>query len=101
MPPPDDIPPRVLEQMQIEKLAAQYRAVFGKPPEAGQPETRSESQIAVWDDLQKAGYAQKPVFVPDRRTGELCPMRAAFADGRRSLYLYIESEVNYSPQIEQ
>lgn len=86
--------------MAQEKLAAQYRALFGVPPGPGEPDARSEAQIAVWNDLKIAGYADKPVFIPDR-TGVLCAMRAAYADGRRSLLLYILANVNFSPKLEQ
>lgn len=76
-----------------------YRDLFGTPPAPGAPETRSEAQILVWQDLEIAGYAKRPVFVPDRQ-GNLCSMRASIADGRRSLFLYIESNVNFTAQLQ-
>ena len=56
-----------------------YRDLFGD-----NPANRSETQRIVWEDLQRAGYANQPVFVDDKN-GAVCPMRAAFADGRRSI----------------
>jgi len=86
------------EQMAREKLAAQYRSVFGFPPAPGQPDTRSPAQIAVWQDLEIAGYFRKPIFVPDR-VGALCPLRAAYAEGRRSIFLYAEANVTFAPSL--
>lgn len=93
------VPAAVSDQAKIAKLAAQYRSLFGVPPGPGAPDTRTEAQIAVWRDLEIAGYAKRPVFMADR-AGALCGMRAAFADGRRSIFLYIESNVTFDPVVD-
>lgn len=85
------------DDMRAEKLARQYRDLFGKVPGPGESDARSEAQIAVWADLAKAGYDDQPTFV--LVNGALCPLRAAKTDGRRSLWLYIKSQVNLVPQI--
>lgn len=74
---------------------AAYRDLFGNDPEK-----RTPIQEIVWNDLQNVGYSKRPVFVPDRE-GRLCPMRAAFADGRRSVLLYIESNVSFVSEVQQ
>lgn len=83
------------ELLRKSKVADAYRKLFGSDPT-----TRSEIQILVWEDLQRAGYKREPVFVPDRQ-GQVCGMRAAFADGRRSIVLYIEANVAFAPELEQ
>lgn len=84
-----------LIQIKQEQLMHAYRELFGES-EA----TRSPTQNAVWNDLQIAGYKKKPIFVADKQ-GALCPMRAAFADGRRSIILYIESNIEFASDIQQ
>lgn len=81
--------PAQVDRLREERLEAAYRQVFGADEAA-----RNADQILVWADLQIAGYKNKPVFVADK-TGALCPMRAAIADGRRSLLLYIEANVSF------
>ena len=87
------IPKDIAERQRLAKLAAAYKAMFGADPKA-----RTEMQILVWEDLQIAGYMKALTFQPDR-TGALCAMRAAIAEGRRSLVLYIESQVGYDPDL--
>lgn len=91
----ESLPPAAIAQMRQEKLMRAYRDLFGD-----NQATRSEAQILVWEDLQKVGYARQTVFIPDRN-GAVCPMRAAFADGRRSVLLYIESNVSFVPAVTQ
>ena len=81
MPEKPDIPQEVKDLMAIEKVARQFRDVFGMPPGHGEGEKRSESQIAVWEALMKAGNMHQTVFLPDR-AGQLCAMRAAFGKRR-------------------
>lgn len=78
------------ERLEQAKVVDAYKRLFG--PDA---KTRSEVQRIVWEDLKKVGYARRPVFVADK-SGALCPMRAAFADGRRSVMLYIAENVKAS-----
>ncbi len=72
-----------------------YRDLFG-----GDEKTRSETQRIVWEDLRIAGYVDRPVFLADKN-GALCPMRAAYADGRRSIALYIAANVQHAPTLVQ
>ena len=70
-----------------------YRDLFG-----ADESSRSETQRIVWDDLKVAGYFKQPVFIRDH-TGALCPLRAAYADGRRSIFLYIERNAMFTPEL--
>lgn len=60
----------------MQKLLKAYRAVFGVQGD------RSEAQKMVIEDMSRRGRLRSPIFVPDQK-GELCPLRAAIADGRR------------------
>lgn len=100
MPETPDIPEDVKQLMATEKVARQFRDVFGMPPGPGEGEKRSESQIAVWEAIMKAGNMHQTVFMPDR-AGQMCSMRAAFADGQRWMALYIKANVEYTPKIVQ
>lgn len=93
---PVPVPREVAERMAMEKLAAQYRGLFGIEPGPGEPDTRSEAQIAVWTDLKKAGYFELPTWIPDRQE-QVCPYRAAQTEGRRALFLYVRANVNFVP----
>jgi hypothetical protein len=77
------------------KVIAAYKHVFGTDDA-----TRTDDQRTVWTDLQIVGYSKEPVFKPDK-DGALCPLRAAFADGRRSVITYIETNATFSPKIEE
>ena len=101
-PPPSNSPRLTLEQaaqIQELKVAKAYRDVFGAPPSVGAPDNRSEAQKLVWKDLEIAGYFRMNAFLSDKN-GALCPLRGAFADGRRSLFLYILSNVSFEPKLE-
>lgn len=87
------IPKDIQERQRLVKLSAAYKAMFG-----ADPKVRTEMQLLVWEDLQIAGYMKALTFQPDR-VGALCPMRAAIAEGRRSLVLYIESQLTYDPSL--
>lgn len=90
-----NIDPRIAEQMRQSRVMQAYRDLFG-----ADEKTRTEIQRIVWEDLKVCGYLHEPVFVPDK-AGALCPMRAAFADGRRSIFLYIRSNVEFAPNVAQ
>ena len=62
------------------KVIEAYKRVFGE-----NPEKRTDAQRIVWEDLQMD------------KAGNLCAMRAAIADGRRSLLLYIAENVDFVP----
>lgn len=97
---PIPIPQAVLDQMAQEKIVRQFKDVFGVPPAPGEGEKRTESQIAVWENLKKAGNFKSTVFLPDRN-GDFCPLRAAFADGQRWMFLYILANLEYAPKIDK
>lgn len=80
--------PEQREMLRQQRVMNAYRELFGANPDA-----RSPIQKLVMDDLAEQGYLSKPVFVPDRKTGVLCPLRAAYADGRRSIALYVASNI--------
>lgn len=85
--------PAQIERLKLERLEAAYKAVFGDSPA-----TRTKDQLLVWEDLEIAGYMKSPIFAHDK-TGALCAMRAAIADGRRSLMLYIMANVSPPPDL--
>lgn len=72
---------------QGERLVRAFLDVFGDDNA-----TRTPSQKIVWSWLEQAGYKKRPSFVPDSE-GRLDPIRAAVTDGRRGLFLEIESIV--------
>lgn len=72
-----------------------YRDVFG-----ADEKTRTPSQDAVWKHLTSSSYKNKPIFVADRN-GQMCPIRAAITEGRRSLFLEMELYVNFQQQIQK
>lgn len=92
---PGELTPRQIEQIRQERIMKAYRDLFGTDPN-----TRSVIQQTVWEDLKLAGYADQTEWIPDK-TGALCPIRAALAGGRRSLFLYIQSNVEFAPGLEQ
>jgi len=95
---PEEIPQDVLDRMAKEKVARQFRDIFGCPPKPGEPEKRTESQIAVYENLRRAGNMDHISFMPDRN-GALCPMRAGIAEGQRWMFLYIQANVEYTPPV--
>lgn len=89
--------PDAREELRILQLESAYREVFGNQPEPGAPERRTLAQRLVWADLEVAGYFRRPAFVPDK-DGAICMTRGAIAEGRRSLFLYIQSNVLSQPK---
>jgi hypothetical protein len=75
------------EAMAKSRVAAAYKEVFG-----GLDKERNAAQQIVWDDLQKVGSVNAPVFTQDAN-GALCGLRAAHVDGRRWVWLYIQANV--------
>lgn len=69
-----------------------FRMVFG----VGDTH-RTDYQRIVWEQLRRMSYMDQPVFVLNK-AGELCPLRAAMTDGRRSLFCDIERNVNFGQQ---
>src|SRR6187399_950278 len=90
--------PEAREELRREMVEGCYRDLFGIPPEPGKPDQRTKTQQVVWNDLQAAGYMFQPVFKADKE-GKLCNARAAIADGRRSLFLYIRANVLSKPEL--
>lgn len=79
------------EAMRASKLATAFKHVFGTD-EAH----RTGDQIIVWSTLRDWSYVSKPIFVPDKNLN-MCPLRAAVTDGRRSIFLDIEKAVTFDP----
>ena len=75
-----------------ERLVRAFLDVFGDDNAS-----RTPSQRIVWQWLEKESYSKRPSFVPDAE-GKLDPIRAAVTDGRRSLFLAIDSIVGFAFQ---
>ena len=91
--------PEQQEQLRQAKLARAYRDLLGALPVPGAPDTRSPAQIMVMADLEAAGYFRMNCFPVDK-TGAMDPLAGAWRDGRRSLLLYIKSNVEFEPKLE-
>lgn len=76
-----------MEAMRQSRVADAYKEVFGATAAK-----RNRAQAIVWEDMQKVGMVKSPVFIADK-AGQMCAMRAAHADGRRWVFLYIEANV--------
>lgn len=83
------------EAIRVARVADAYKEVFG-----ANPKKRTLAQSIVWEDLQKVGFVKSPVFMGDK-SGALCPLRAAHADGRRWVWLYVEGNVGADVKIPQ
>lgn len=73
-------------QLEVERLNRAYAQVFGSD---GQ---RSTIQQAVWDDLAAGCFEFKSLaaICPD---GTIDPVRLAWNDGRRSMFLYVRESI--------
>jgi hypothetical protein len=80
------------EAAEYGRLMHAYKVVFGDDPK-----TRSDIQKMVWEDLQKRCYAKQTTVLPGR-DGICCPIRMGHAEGSRSVLLYIEACLNFSPE---
>lgn len=94
------------DQLAREKLMGSYQRVLGVPPPPGVADSRTPDQIAVWADLEIAGYFKQPTHVPHPtyvgdRHGEISTLRAELAEGRRTLFLYMLANVEFRPVIQQ
>lgn len=84
------------EALRLSKVTDSFRKVFGFDDA-----TRTDAQRVVWNELRLMSYRDKPSFVADKKTGAVCPLRAALTDGRRALFCDIEANVNFTPLIEE
>jgi hypothetical protein len=66
-----------------------FKMVFGTSEK-----TRTDFQKTVWREFGLMAYEDKPVFQTDGK-GQLCPLRAAMTDGRRSLWADVKANVNF------
>jgi hypothetical protein len=71
---------------QARHLIFAYKAVFGVEG------NRSEAQKLVWEDMKARARVETPVFLADA-SGQLCPLRAANADGARMYFLQLSEIV--------
>lgn len=97
----DDLTQAQKDIIAQEKLMAAYRDMFG-----GDPASRTPNQQLVMADLEVAGYFKRPTHVPipafvGDRIGAVCPVRSSIAEGRRSLFLYILSNIEFSQKLQQ
>lgn len=84
------------EALRLSKVTDAFRKVFGFDDAS-----RTDAQRTVWNELRLMSYRDKPSFVADKKTGAVCPLRAALTDGRRALFCDIEANVNFAPLIEE
>ena len=73
----------------IKEVADAYEAVFGVEGH------RNLAQQKVMQHVEDFCYARKAVFVLDGK-GELCALRAAWADGRRSFWRNILEQLEFA-----
>jgi len=69
------------------RLAAAYQDVFG------QASRRTSSQKLVMDSMRDRACQDLPIFDADK-IGNFDPLRAAHKDGARTIYLYIERQLD-------
>ena len=72
--------------LEVERLNRAYAAVFG---EEGR---RSTTQEAVWNDLAMGSFEYKSI-AQTASDGTIDPLRMAWNDGRRSMFLYIRESI--------
>lgn len=91
MPPPEAplTPEQVAALAEKEKIHAAFIEVFGV-----NGTQRTNAQTIVLEALKKACYAEKPVFAPDKE-GHLCPLRAAWTDGKRAVWISVNEEISF------
>lgn len=88
MPPPEPqlTPDQIAERAKIHGAFTEVFGVNGTQ--------RTGAQQLVLDTLKAACYAEKPVFAPDA-AGKFCPIRAAFTDGKRSVWIGLNEEISF------
>jgi hypothetical protein len=72
--------------LEVERMNRAYAAVFG---EEGR---RTTMQEAVWADLAMGSFEYKSM-VQVTADGVIDPLRLAWNDGRRSMFLYIRESI--------
>jgi len=82
------------EDIELSKLAAQYREVLG---EEGK---RNSSQLAVWNDLLEQTFARTSIHAPGR-DGKIDPLNAAICSGRRDIYLHVEQRLHFQLETQE
>jgi len=73
--------------LEVEKMNRAYAAVFG---EEGR---RTTTQEAVWADLAMGSFENKSMAQVTTPGGPIDPLRLAWNDGRRSMFLYIRESI--------
>jgi hypothetical protein len=71
---------------EVERLNRAYAQVFGEDGK------RSTAQQAVWDDLASGSFEFRSLVVPNP-SGMIDPLRVAWNDGRRSMFLYVRESI--------
>lgn len=85
-PEPQLTPDQVAERAKIHAAFTEVLGVNGM--------TRTAAQLLVLETLRKTCYADKPVFAADS-DGKFCPIRAAFTDGKRSVWIGLNEEISF------
>lgn len=62
------------------RVAQAYARLFGTSDD-----TRNEDQRVVWQDMERRGYANRPVLLPDGE-GHVCQLRLAAAGGAHAYH---------------
>jgi hypothetical protein len=77
---PEDTPQKPKPISERGRVAQAYARLFGRSDDH-----RNEDQRVVWQDMQRRGYADRPVLVADGE-GHVCQLRLAAAGGAQAFH---------------